>query len=222
VTEPCRGRSRVSARAVLLALALAGIARPASVGPVAASADPAPKAKARATFAGGCFWCMEPAFDKVPGVLSTTSGYAGGVVPDPTYDQVAGGGTGHAEAVQVVFDPAKVSYERLLEVFWRNIDPLDKGGQFCDRGLQYRSAIFYETEEQRKTALASRERLEKSGRLPGLIVTGIVPLTAFYPAEESHQDFYTKNFRKYWEYRSRCGRDRRLRELWGEPDRKHP
>jgi peptide-methionine (S)-S-oxide reductase len=160
---------------------------------------------------------VEPAFDKVPGVLSTTSGYAGGIVRNPTYEQVSAGGTGHAEVVQVVYDPAKVTYERLLEVFWRNVDPLDKGGQFCDRGLQYRSAIFYEGEEQKNAALASREALEKSGRLPGSVVTGIVPLQAFYPAEAYHQDFYEKNFRRYWEYRSRCGRDERLEKLWGKP-----
>jgi len=172
---------------------------------------------ARATFAGGCFWCMEPPFDKVPGVISTTSGYAGGVAPNPTYEQVSAGGTGHAEVVQVLFDPEKVSYEQLLEVFWRNVDPLDRGGQFCDRGLQYRSAIFYENEEQKQAALRSRERLEQSGRLPGPVMTGVVPLRAFYPAEEYHQDFYIKNVRKYWSYRAGCGRDERLKELWGEP-----
>jgi peptide-methionine (S)-S-oxide reductase len=161
---------------------------------------------------------MEPAFDKIPGVLSTTSGYAGGIVADPTYEQVSAGGTGHAEVVQVVFDPGQVSYQRLLEVFWKNVDPLDKGGQFCDRGLQYRSAIFYESDDQKQDAVASRERLEKSGRLPGPVMTGIVPLNAFYPAEEYHQDYYIKNVRKYWSYRSGCGRDERLRELWGESD----
>jgi len=162
---------------------------------------------------------MEPPFDKVEGVLSTTSGYAGGIVENPTYEQVASGGTGHAEVVQVVFDPAGVSYERLLEVFWRNVDPLDRGGQFCDRGLQYRSAIFYANEDQKRAALASRERLEQSGRLPGPVMTGVVPLGAFYPAEEHHQDFYVKNVRKYWEYRAGCRRDERLKEIWGEPER---
>jgi len=170
---------------------------------------------ARATFAGGCFWCMEPPFDKVPGVISTTSGYAGGIVENPTYEQVAAGGTGHAEVVQVLYDPEKVSYEQLLDVFWRNIDPLDRGGQFCDRGLQYRSAIFYADEEQKQAALRSRARLEQSGRLPGPIMTGVVPLKAFYPAEEYHQDFYIKNVRKYFTYRAGCGRDQRLKELWG-------
>jgi peptide-methionine (S)-S-oxide reductase len=203
--------------ALAIGLAFFGLALSGGLPPRASRAEPPPEGRARATFAGGCFWCMEPAFDKVPGVVSTTSGYAGGIVANPRYEQVSTGGTGHAEVVQVVFDPAKVPYEQLLEVFWRNIDPLDKGGQFCDRGLQYRSAVFYETEEQKKAALASREALEKPGRLPGPVVTGIVPLKAFYPAEDYHQDFYTKNFRKYWDYRSRCGRDRRLKELWGEP-----
>jgi peptide-methionine (S)-S-oxide reductase len=161
---------------------------------------------------------MEPAFDKIPGVVSTTSGYAGGTVVNPTYEQVAMGATGHAEVVQIVFDPRKVSYERLLEVFWRNVDPFDGGGQFCDRGRQYRSAIFYEGDDQKRAALASRESLERSGKLPGPIVTEIEPLKAFYPAEEYHQDYYLRNFRQYWSYRSGCGRDRRLQELWGKSD----
>ncbi len=182
----------------------------------ATSAEAAAKRSDRATFAGGCFWCMEPPFDEVPGVVSTTAGYAGGKLVNPKYEEVAAGGTGHAEVVQVVFDPARVSYERLLEVFWRNIDPLDAGGQFCDRGNQYRTAIFYEGEDQKRVALASRERLEASGRLPGPIVTEIAPLKAFYPAEVYHQDFYQKDLRRYWSYRAGCGRDRRLRELWGK------
>ena len=196
---------------VLGALSLLGRVPPAASGP-----EPPPERSARATFAGGCFWCMEPPFDKIPGVVSTTSGYAGGIVVNPTYEQVAAGGTGHAEVVQVVFEPRKVSYEQLLEVFWRNIDPLDGGGQFCDRGSQYRSAIFYDGDDQKRAALASRESLEKAGRLPGPIATGIVPLKAFYPAEEYHQDYYIRNFRPYWSYRAGCGRDRRLRELWSQ------
>jgi peptide-methionine (S)-S-oxide reductase len=174
-------------------------------------------ALARATFAGGCFWCMEPPFDKVRGVVSTTSGYAGGRVVNPTYEQVARGVTGHAEVVQVVFDPGKVSYERLLEVFWRNIDPFDGGGQFCDRGSQYRAAIYYEGDDQKRAALASRESLERSGPLPGPIVVEIAPLQAFYPAEEYHQDYSIKSFRDYWSYRAGCGRDARLKELWVRP-----
>jgi len=176
-----------------------------------------PAARARATFAGGCFWCMEPPFDRVPGVVATTSGFAGGGLAAPTYEQVAAGLTGHAEVVQVVFDPRKVTYPQLLEVFWKNIDPLDGGGQFCDRGRQYRSAIFYEGEEQKRAALASRESLQKSGRFSLPIVTEIVPLEAFYPAEEPHQDYYLRNVRQYWSYRKGCGRDPRLQELWGKP-----
>jgi peptide-methionine (S)-S-oxide reductase len=161
---------------------------------------------------------MEPPFDRVRGVVSTTSGYAGGVEAAPTYEQVAAGRTGHAEVVQVVFDPGKVSYEQLLEVFWRNVDPLDGGGQFCDRGRQYRTAIFYEGDDQKRAALASRESLDRSGRLAGRVVTEIAPLQAFYPAEAYHQDYYQKSFRQYWSYRTGCGRDRRLRELWGKSD----
>jgi peptide-methionine (S)-S-oxide reductase len=184
----------------------------------ASSADPQAKRSARATFAGGCFWSMEAPFDGIPGVVSTTSGFAGGRVAHPTYQQVAAGTTGHAEVVQVVFDPRKVAYERLLEVFWRNIDPFDGAGQFCDRGSQYRTAIFYEGDDQKQAALASRESLVRSAssRLPGPIMTEIAPLEAFYPAEQQHQDFYLRNVRQYWSYRTGCGRDRRLRELWGE------
>jgi peptide-methionine (S)-S-oxide reductase len=168
----------------------------------------------RATFAGGCFWSMEEPFDKTKGVASTTTGFAGGRTQHPTYQQVAAGRTGHAEVVQVVFDPAKVSYERLLEVFWRNIDPLDAGGQFCDRGSPYRTAIFYESEAQHEAALASRERIEKASGLSGSIVTEVLPLRAFYPAGEEHQDYYIRNVRAYWSYRTGCGRDRRLRQIW--------
>jgi peptide-methionine (S)-S-oxide reductase len=192
------------------------------VGPterVASSAEEeAPEDAARATFAGGCFWCMEPPFDKIEGVYSTTSGYAGGTVENPTYRQVSSGVTGHAEAVQVAYDPERVSYEGLLDVFWRNIDPLDGGGQFCDRGNQYRTAIFYANDDERRAALASKRKLEESGRLPGPIVTEIVPLEAFYPAEDYHQDFYKHNFLRYRSYRLGCGRDRRLEELWGKSE----
>jgi peptide methionine sulfoxide reductase msrA/msrB len=171
---------------------------------------------ARATFAGGCFWCMEPPFEKVPGVQSVTSGYAGGRVRNPSYEQVASGGTGHAEAVQVAYDPARVSYEELLETFWRNVDPLDKGGQFCDRGDPYRSAIFYEGASQGRAAEESKRWLEASG-VPGRpIVTEIVPLDAFYPAEDDHQDFYRMNPARYVTYRTGCGRDRRLLDLWAK------
>jgi peptide-methionine (S)-S-oxide reductase len=159
---------------------------------------------------------MEPPFDKVDGVYSTTSGYAGGKVKNPTYRQVSAGVTGHAEAIQVVYDPERVTYEELLEVFWHNIDPLDGGGQFCDRGSQYRPAIFFEGDEQRRAAEASKQALTDSGRLPRPIVTEITPLEAFYPAEDYHQDFYKKSPVRYTSYRAGCGRDRRLKQLWGE------
>ena len=171
---------------------------------------------ARATFAGGCFWCMEPPFDDLEGVISTTSGYIGGRTVNPTYEEVSAGGTGHYEAVQIVFDPSRVSYERLLEVFWKNIDPLDASGQFCDKGTQYLSAVFFHDEQQKKAALASREALEKSGVLKGSIVTAIHPAARFYPAEEYHQDYYEKNPIRYKFYRTGCGRDRRLQALWGK------
>jgi peptide methionine sulfoxide reductase msrA/msrB len=171
---------------------------------------------ARATFAGGCFWCMEPPFEKIPGVQSVTSGFAGGRVKNPSYEQVAAGGTGHAESVQIAYDPARVSYEQLLEVFWRNVDPLDKGGQFCDRGDQYRSAIFYEGASQRRAAEESKRWLEAAG-VPGRpIVTEVVPEGAFYPAEDDHQHFYRMNPARYFTYRTGCGRDRRLLDLWGK------
>ncbi len=182
------------------------------------SAEPMPKDLAHATFAAGCFWCVEPPFDAVRGVHSTTSGYAGGHVPNPTYEQVSTGTTGHTESLQVAYDASQVSYEELLEVFWRNVDPLDAGGQFCDRGSQYRSAIFYANEEQKEAALASKRRLEVSGRFEHSIVTEIVPLDAFYPAEEYHQNFCRKNPFRYKTYRAGCGRDARLEELWGKPE----
>ena len=171
--------------------------------------------RAVAIFAGGCFWCMEPPFDKLDGVLATTSGYIGGTKADPTYEQVTSGRTGHYEALQVEYDPARVSYQQLLDVFWRNIDPLDASGQFCDKGPQYRSGIFALDDSQRATAEASRAALEKSGKLPGRIVTEILPAAKFYPAEAYHQDYYRKNSASYTYYRWSCGRDRRLEKLWG-------
>jgi peptide-methionine (S)-S-oxide reductase len=169
-----------------------------------------------ATFAGGCFWCMEPPFDKLTGVISTTSGYIGGHKSNPSYEEVSSGWTGHAEAVQVAYDSTRISYIDLLEVFWRNIDPLATNRQFCDAGSQYRSAIFYHNDEQRRLAEASKQKLEQAGRFDRPIVTEIVPATEFYPAEEYHQDFYKKNPIRYKAYRTGCGRDRRLKELWGE------
>lgn len=168
-----------------------------------------------ADFAGGCFWCMEPAFDKLPGVVSVTAGYTGGHVQNPTYQQVSAGGTGHAEAVQVVFDPARISYARLLDVFWHNIDPTATDRQFCDVGHQYRSAIFVANSEQRRLAEESRKALEKNKPFKGEIVTTIEPAGPFYRAEEYHQHYYRKNPLRYSFYRTTCGRDRRLRELWG-------
>ena len=170
-----------------------------------------------ATFAGGCFWCMEPPFDKVDGVISTISGYTGGRTENPTYEEVSSGTTGHAESLQVTYDSTRVSYEKLLEVFWHNIDPLVRDRQFCDVGEQYRSAIFYHDEDQKRLAEESKKELEKSGRFKEPIATQIVPATVFYPAEEYHQDYYEKNPIRYKFYRYNCGRDQRLKELWGTP-----
>jgi len=170
----------------------------------------------KATFAGGCFWCMEHPFDALPGVVSVTSGYTGGQKKNPTYQEVSAGGTGHAEAVQIVYDPSRITYGKLLDVFWHNIDPTTKDRQFCDAGNQYRSAIFYHTEEQHKEALQSKAELEKTKPFKGPIVTEIVPAGDFYPAEEYHQHYYKKNPIRYWYYRNGCGRDQRLKELWGK------
>jgi peptide-methionine (S)-S-oxide reductase len=172
-------------------------------------------AMAKATFAGGCFWCMEEAFDKVPGVVATVSGYMGGRVKNPTYEQVSSGSTGHAEVVQVEYDPAKVTYSRLLEVFWHNIDPTQREAQFCDYGSQYRSAIFYHNDEQRRLAEASRAALVKSKPFKGEIVTEITKSSQFYPAEDYHQDYHLKNPVRYKFYKSGCGREARLKQLWG-------
>jgi peptide-methionine (S)-S-oxide reductase len=179
------------------------------------AAPPAP-GLAHATFAGGCFWCMEGPFDHVPGVVSTTSGYTGGNVKKPSYEQVSSGATGHAESVDVAYDPAKVTYAQLLDVFWHNVDPLDGGGQFCDRGNQYRTAIFYHDEEQKRLAEESKQALEASGKLKKKIVTQIVPAGEFYAAEDYHQDYYLRNPIRYKYYRFNCGRDDRLKQLWGE------
>lgn len=168
-----------------------------------------------AIFAGGCFWCMEPPFDALDGVVSTTSGYTGGQTKNPTYEQVSDGRTGHTEAVRVVYDPSKVTYDTLLEVFWRNVDPLDDGGQFCDRGPQYRSGIYYQSEEERRSAEKSRQKVATRFARP--IATEIVAATAFYEAEGYHQDYYKKNSIRYKFYRWNCGRDQRLEELWNKP-----
>ncbi len=173
-----------------------------------------------ATFAGGCFWCMEKPFEKMPGVISVESGYTGGVKENPTYEEVSSGGTGHAESIQVIYDPAKISYPELLDVFWKQIDPTDAGGQFVDRGTQYRSEIFYHTDEQKQLAEKSREALEKSGIFHSPIVTRVTPVSAFYKAEEYHQDYYRKNPIRYKYYRNGSGRDRFLEKTWKEHDRK--
>ena len=166
-----------------------------------------------ATFAGGCFWCMEPAFDKVQGVVSTTSGYTGGEVVNPTYEQVSGGNTGHYESVQVVYDPSRVGYEKLLEVYWHNIDMFDAGGQFCDRGPQYRAVIFYHNDRQRELAERSKQDLQSRVESGQKVVTAILPAREFYPAEGYHQDYYEKNPVRYKFYRYSCGRDKRLEEV---------
>ncbi len=170
----------------------------------------------KATFAGGCFWCMEPPFDELEGVVSTTSGYIDGHVDNPTYSQVSAGVTGHTEAVQIVFDPAKISYGELLEVFWRNIDPLAVDRQFCDGGNQYRTGIYTHGKEQQRLAEESRETLVRSQRFDQPIATEIEPAAEFYPAEDYHQDYYRKSPMRYKMYRTGCGRDRRLKELWGD------
>jgi peptide-methionine (S)-S-oxide reductase len=205
-------------RALIPLLGAAALALTAPLGMAQQNATPAPAdgEHALATFAGGCFWCMEPPYDKLDGVISTTSGYTGGSTENPTYREVTRGGTGHAEAVQIAYDPAKVSYEELLDVFWHNVDPLDGGGQFCDRGDSYRTAIFAENAEQRRLAEVSKDALAASGRFDQPIATEIVDASTFYPAEDYHQDYYEKNPVRYNFYRWNCGRDQRLAQLWGE------
>lgn len=188
-----------------LSIALAGAAAAQSSGKTAV-----------ATFAGGCFWCVESDFDKVAGVISTTSGYTGGRSANPTYKQVSAGGTGHTEAVQIVYDPARVSYEKLLEVFWVNHDPLTPNRQFCDGGTQYRAGIFFHDDEQKKAAEASKAKVIASGRFKQPVVTEIVAAGPFFKAEDYHQDYYNKNPVQYKFYRWNCGRDQRLKQLWGD------
>jgi peptide-methionine (S)-S-oxide reductase len=171
--------------------------------------------KETATFAGGCFWCMEQPFDSLPGVISVMPGYTGGAKLNPTYKEVSAGSTGHTEAVQISYDPAKISYEKLLQVFWRNIDPTVTDRQFCDIGNQYRAGIFYHTEAQKKMALLSRETISKTRSFKEPVVTEIVQASTFYLAEEYHRQYYKKNPLRYRYYRSRCGRDNRLKDLWG-------
>ena len=168
----------------------------------------------KAIFAGGCFWCMEPPFDKLDGVISTTSGYTDGQQKNPTYKQVSAGGSGHTEAIEIVFDPAKVSYEKLLEVFWLNIDPVNAKGQFCDFGTQYRTGIYYLNDEQQKLAVASLKSIKSKLNKP--VATELKAASKFYPAEDYHQNYYQVNPVRYNYYRWSCGRDQRLKQLWGE------
>ena len=210
----------MNARQLLSPLLRAAALALVTIGLASAQLPPSPGTKAvtaKATFAGGCFWCMEEALDKVPGVISSVSGYMGGRVKNPTYEQVSAGATGHAEVVQIEFDPAKVTYARLLEVFWRNIDPTQKDAQFCDHGSQYRSGIFYHDEEQKRLAEASRLALQKTKPFKGEIVTEITRASEFYAAEGYHQDYYQKNPARYKFYKSGCGREARLQQLWGKP-----
>ena len=200
------------AAVILTGFALTGHTQAPKPAVTQAASNPA---YAKATFAGGCFWCMEPPYDKLAGVISTTSGYTGGQKPNPTYEEVSSGRTGHTEAVQVVYDPMKVSYEKLLDVFWHNIDPTVKDQQFCDIGSQYRSGIFYHDDEQKRLAEASKAALDKSKPFKALIVTEITRAGEFYPAEEYHPDFYLKNPVRYKFYRNGCGRDARLQQFWG-------
>jgi peptide-methionine (S)-S-oxide reductase len=184
---------------------------------IAAGSASAQEKTARAIFAGGCFWCVEADFDKVPGVVSTTSGYIGGTVANPTYNQVSAGSTGHAEAVEIVYDPGKVTYAKLLDVFWHNVDPLVKDRQFCDSGDQYRTAIFYVDDEQKKLAEETKKQVEAKFA-PRMVYTQIVQAGPFYKAEEYHQDYYKKNEARYKFYRWNCGRDQRLEQLWGKKE----
>jgi peptide-methionine (S)-S-oxide reductase len=199
-------------------LALAVLAAPCSVrsAPSASAAVPAGKPEVKhATFAGGCFWCMETAFEGRPGIVAVISGFSGGKESNPTYGEVSAGRTGHMESVEVVYHPSEISYERLLEIYWHNIDPTQGDGQFCDHGAQYRSAIFVRDAGERSLAERSKSAITNSKALHVPIVTRILPFTGFWPAEEYHQDYYRKNPDDYHRYREGCGRDRRLQELWG-------
>ena len=196
------------------AAAVAGLLLGVVLTATAAVPTAADKTTDTATFAGGCFWCMVPPFEKLAGVVSVTSGYTGGHKVNPTYEEVSAGGTGHVEAVQIIYDPKKIGYEKLLDVFWHNVDPLDASGQFCDRGSTYRSEIFYHGEEQKRLAEQSKAAIEKQLKRP--VVTEIRAACPFYAAEDYHQDYYKKNPLRYEFYRYSCGRDRRLEQLWGK------
>jgi peptide-methionine (S)-S-oxide reductase len=202
--------------AVIFRLFITALIAVAMLCPLSGAAEPDARANQEtAIFAGGCFWCMEPPFDSLNGVISTTSGYTGGWKRNPTYEEVSAGGTGHAESIRIIFDPSKISYARLLEVFWHNIDPAAVNRQFCDSGNQYRSAVFYLNEAQKKQAEASKLALEKGRILQQPVMTEITAAGPFYPAENYHQDYYRKNPLRYKYYRYSCGRDKRLKEIWG-------
>lgn len=216
--ENLRNRMRIifkNFRWTLLALLLLIIGSWLFAGKMQVSADEGNNT-ATAVFAGGCFWCMEPPFDKLEGVFATTSGYTGGHTDKPTYKQVSSDTTGHYEAIEISYDPSKIDYATLLNVFWHNVDPLDAKGQFCDKGESYRTAIFYNSDEQKKLAQASKKELVESGYFNEDVVTVIEAIITFYPAEEYHQDYYQKSPVRYKYYRFACGRDNRLEELWGE------
>ncbi|MGI8672292.1 MAG: peptide-methionine (S)-S-oxide reductase MsrA [Luteitalea sp.] len=197
-----------------LQASLVGLCLTLGAGPTAGQPAPTGGPTATATFAGGCFWCMEPPFDELDGVISTTSGYTGGSTKNPTYEQVSAGRTGRTEAIQIVYDPSKVAYAKLLEVFWRNVDAVDGDGQFCDRGPQYRPGIFHHSADQQKAAEASRERI--AAQLAKPIPVEIAAATEFYKAEGYHQDYYKKNPVRYKFYKWNCGREQRLSALWGK------
>ena len=206
-------KTLASMRRTLTVMVLAGVAASCSSAATSEAPKPGNGVRAQAVFAGGCFWCTESDFDKIPGVLSTISGYTGGKLRSPTYKQVSAGGTGHIEAVRVTYDPARVSYATLAAHFIRTIDPLDSGGSFCDRGYHYRSAFFVGTPAQRRVAETIKTRTQASLKKP--VATLILPAATFYPAETYHQDYYKKNPVRYRFYRLNCGRDARLKEIWG-------
>lgn len=197
----------LSGALTLLVVGFSNVPRPS----VAESGEPA-----KAYFAGGCFWCMEEVFEKVDGVMAAVSGYMGGTVQNPSYEDVSSGQTGHAESVEVLYDPSKVTYNQLLEAFWRNVDPITPNAQFCDHGTQYRAAIFYQNDQEKRFAEESKQAIEQSKRFNQPIVTQLVMASRFYPAEEYHQDFYKKNPIRYKFYKYNCGRAQRLAELWGK------
>jgi peptide-methionine (S)-S-oxide reductase len=205
----------ISRRSLLSILATVILAGSICVPALARAADASAPGLEKATFAGGCFWCMQPAFDHIPGVVATTVGYTGGEKENPTYEEVSDGGTGHAESIEITFDPKKVTYQQLLSVFWHNVDPTSRDREFCDVGHQYRTAIFFHGADQEAEAKASEKQIEETKPFPAKIVTEIVPATTFWQAEDYHQAYYVKNPVRYKFYRYNCGRDDRLRELWG-------